>query len=92
MRFYYFKEMGAFKKTDDGFYKIDFEKMQEAMNSLSGMILTLQGNGDYEGVKKLMEEKGKIDPKLQADLDKLKNSKIPVDVIFDQGVNVAGIK
>lgn len=92
MRFYYFKEKGAFQKTDEGFYKIDFEKMQEAMNSLTDMILTLQGNGDYDGVKKLMEEKGKIGPQLQKDLDRLKESKIPVDVIFDQGVNVAGIR
>ncbi|MCF8372241.1 MAG: Zn-dependent hydrolase [Bacteroidales bacterium] len=92
MRFYYFKEMGAFQKTDEGFYKIDFEKMKDAMNSLTDVILTLQGNGDYDGVKKLMEEKGKIGPQLQKDLDRLKESNIPVDVIFDQGVNVVGIR
>lgn len=92
MRFYYFKEMGAFQKNDEGYYKIDFEKMQKAMNSLSNVIITLQGNGDYEGVKKMMEEKGKIGPELQKDLDRLKKSKIPVDVIFEQGVEVAGIR
>ncbi|MEA3446622.1 MAG: Zn-dependent hydrolase [Bacteroidota bacterium] len=92
MRFNYFKEKSAFTKSEEGFYKIDFEKMQEAMNSLSELILSLQGDGNYEGVKKLMDEKAVIGPQLQKDLDKLKKSKIPVDVIFDQGVNVVGLK
>jgi hypothetical protein len=66
--------------------------MKEAMNSLSNLIITLQGNGDYDGVKKLMEEKGSIGPELKKDLERLKESKIPVDVTFAQGVKVANIK
>jgi hypothetical protein len=65
--------------------------MKDAMTSLSALILKLQGDGDYDGVKKLMAEKGKILPQLQGDLDRLKAKKIPVDIIFDQGKKVLGL-
>lgn len=91
LRFNYFAEKGAFTRTADGKYKVDFAKMKDAMTSLSALILTLQGNGDYAGVKKLMAEKGKILPQLQADLDRLKAKNIPVDVVFTQGPKVLGL-
>ena len=69
----------------------DFEKMQEAMASLSELILTLQGNGDKEGVVKLMEEMGNVPTDLQADLDRLSEANIPVDVVFNQGTEILGL-
>lgn len=90
VRFNYFKEHGAFSKVE-GRYHVDFEKMQEAMASLSELILTLQGNGDKEGVIKLMKEMGNVPEDLQADLDKLKEANIPVDVVFEQGTDVLGL-
>lgn len=91
IRFNFFKEKGAFTKNKDGTYKVNYEKMEEAMRQLSYLILTLQGNGDYEGVAKLVEEKGIISPDLQRDLGKLSKANIPVDVIFEQGVEVLGL-
>lgn len=92
VRFNYFKDQGAFAKDPEkGTYKINFEKMQEAMNSLSEKILTLQGEGDYEGVKQLVDEKAMIQPELQNDLDKLAEKGIPVDIVFEQGVDVLGL-
>jgi hypothetical protein len=91
IRFNFFKEKGAFTKNEDGTYKVNYEKMEGAMKDLSNLILTLQGNGDYEGVTKLVEEKGKISADLQKDLDKLSNANIPVDVIFEQGVKTLGL-
>lgn len=87
IRFNYFLDNGAFvKDAKSGFYKVDFEKMQKAMNSLSAMILQLQGDGDLEGVKKLIVDMGNIRPDLQKDLNKLSSKNIPVDLVFDQGV------
>lgn len=91
VRFNFFKEKGAFERNEDGTYKVDFEKMQSAMKELSNLILTLQGNGDYDGVAKLVDEKGMISPELQADLDRLGDANIPVDVIFEQGLDVLGL-
>jgi hypothetical protein len=91
IRFNFFKEKGAFTKNEDGTYKVNYEKMGGAMKDLSNLILTLQGNGDYVGVTKLVDEKGKISPDLQKDLNKLSEANIPVDVIFEQGVKVLGL-
>jgi hypothetical protein len=56
------------------------------MASLSELLLTLQGDGDYEGALKLTSEKGVIGDQLQADLDRLTKANIPVDIVFSQGV------
>lgn len=92
IRFNFFKEKKAFTKNANGTYKVNFDKMQTAMEDLSSLILTLQGNGDYEGVATLVAEKGIISADLQKDLDMLSKADIPVDVIFEQGVEVLGLK
>jgi hypothetical protein len=92
IRFSFFKEKGAFERdAATGTYRVNFDKMQQAMNELSEQILTLQGNGDYAGVAKLVETRGKIDARLQADLNRLQEARIPVDVVFEQGVEVLGL-
>lgn len=85
VRFNYFREAGAFARDDAGHYRVDFDRMQQAMADLSRLILTLQGNGDYEGVKTLLDEKGVIGPGLQSDLDRLAAAGILVDIVFRQG-------
>ncbi|MGQ1929498.1 dipeptidyl-peptidase 3 family protein [Ornithobacterium rhinotracheale] len=92
IRFNYFKEQGAFSKNSDGTYVVNFDKFKDAVESLSRLILTLQGDGDYEGVKRLVEKYGKISPELQKDLDKLNHDNIPVDIDFIQGIKVLGYK
>lgn len=92
IRFNYFKEKGAFERKANGKYKVNFDKMEVAMTSLSTLILTLQGDGDYEGVGQLLKEKGIVGAELQADLDKLKEKNIPVDIVFEQGKEVLGLK
>ncbi|NNC82571.1 MAG: Zn-dependent hydrolase [Flavobacteriales bacterium] len=92
LRFNFFKERNAFIRDETtGTYRVDMEQMKKAMDELSEVILTLQGDGDSEGVKQLIEKYGKIDAELQADLDRLNDAGIPVDVVFRQGVDVLGI-
>lgn len=90
--FNYFKEKGAFERTANGTYRVNFEKFENAMNGLSNLIITLQGNGDKAAVAKAQKENGIINAELQADLDRLGKKGIPVDIIFDQGVDVLGVK
>jgi hypothetical protein len=92
LAFNFFQEKGAFEKTADGHYKVNFEKFRTAMNDLSNLILTLQGNGDKAGVAALQKEKALVQPALQADLDRLQAKGIPVDIVFEQGVDVLGLK
>jgi hypothetical protein len=92
IRFNYFQEKGAFERdSETGTYRVNYDQMQRAMNDLSKDILTLQGNGDYDGVAQLVTEKGNISPQLQADLDRLSEQSIPVDVTFEQGLKVLGL-
>ena len=92
LSFNFFEEKGAFEKTADGHYKVNYANFAKAMNDLSNLILTLQGNGDKAGVTQIAKEKGIIKPDLQSDLNKLKQKGIPVDIVFDQGVDVLGLK
>ncbi len=91
IRFNYFKDKGAFTRNPDGTYKVNYDKMYDAMKSLSGLLLKLQGDGDYEGVTKLVKEKGIVPEQLQQDLQKLNDAHIPVDIIFDQGIKTLGL-
>jgi hypothetical protein len=92
-RFNYFQEMGAFSRDDaTGTYRVDIERTVEAMNSLSERILRFQGDGDYEGVVAFMEEYGSIRPELQSDLDRLTAAGIPVDIMYEQGLDVLGLR
>ncbi|SHG74426.1 dipeptidyl-peptidase 3 family protein [Pedobacter caeni] len=90
--FNFFKENGAFIRNENGTYKVDFTKFETAMNKLGKLIITLQGNGDKAAVEKTQKEKAIITAELQKDLDRLTQKGIPVDVIFEQGVDVLGVK
>ena len=92
IRFNYFKEMGAFTYDDQAeTYRVNFDKIAEATDSLSNKILTLQGDGDYKGVAAFVEKYGKVGDQLQQSLDRLSEQSIPVDVTFNQGLQVLGL-
>lgn len=91
VRFNYFQEMGAFERTEDGHYRVNPEQMRAAVDALSEQILRFQGDGDYEGVAAFVQRYGQIGPQLRADLDRLEQRMIPVDVVFEQGTEVLGL-
>lgn len=91
IRFNYFAQEGAFEKTEKGMYRVNMNKMQAAVKSLSQKILTLQGDGDYKGVSELVEKMGVIKPELASDLAKLEKADIPVDIHFNQGKEQLGL-
>jgi hypothetical protein len=93
VRFNFFLDSGAFvRDAETGRYRVDFEQMETSMTDLSRLLLTLQGDGDYEGAVELTESRGVIEPQLQADLDRLTDANIPVDITFQQGVAELGIE
>jgi hypothetical protein len=91
LTFAHFSENGAFNYQENGTYMVNFDKMKLAVESLGGMILTLQGDGDYSKVKDLITTKSVVPTQLQADLDKLKGASIPVDIVFEQGKSELGL-
>ncbi|WP_107821359.1 dipeptidyl-peptidase 3 family protein [Mangrovibacterium marinum] len=86
IRFYYFQNQGAFERDAlTGTYRVDFEKMKQAMMKLADQLLTMQGNGDYEQAASLIEQMGTVRDELQNDLDRINDAGIPIDIFFQQG-------
>lgn len=89
IRFNFFNEMGAFTKDPtNGRYRVDAEQMAEAVRALSERIITLQGDGDYDTVEAFVSRYGEMSPELQADLDRISDAGIPVDIVYEQGLDV----
>jgi len=91
LRFNYFPEKGAFTRHEDGTYEVNFEAMKTASVELIDKILTLQGDGNYEGASQWIEAQGNIPVQLQQDLDRANAMGIPVDIYFEQGPQVLGL-
>ena len=88
-QFSFFEEQGAFARDSaTGRYRVDFGRMQSAVDTLAGRILRFQGDGDYAGVSSFMAERGKLGPALEQDLARLGSKGIPVDIVFEQGSEV----
>jgi hypothetical protein len=93
VRFNFFKQQGAFTRDETtGRYRVYFDKMTAAMNALSEKLLTIQGNGDYDAAKQLTDQMGAVDAELAGDLKRLDQAHIPVDIRFEQGLDVLGLK
>jgi hypothetical protein len=92
LRFNFFEQQGAFTRDPaTGRYRVEFDKMQAAMNALSEKLITVQGDGDYATAKQMTDTMGVIGPQLAEDLKKLDAAHIPVDITFEQGLDVLGL-
>ncbi len=92
MCFNFFAEKGAFERLDHGRYKVNFENIRIAMNEWAAKVLIFEGDGDYAGASTYLEVNGKIHESLQSDLDRLKTANIPVDIVYEQGLETLGLK
>jgi len=92
LRFNFFQQQGAFSRDPaTGRYSVVFDKMQAAMNALSAKLLTVQGDGDYATAKQMTDTMGVVGPQLADDLKRLDAAHIPVDISFEQGLDVLGL-
>jgi hypothetical protein len=62
------------------------------MEELVGMILNIQGEGDKDAAIKYITDNGNKTKALTEDLEKIKNANIPRDIVFEQGLEVLGLK
>ena len=89
IRYNYFLKEGAFTLNEEtGTYAVDFDRMQDAVRSLSARLLQLQGDGDYDVAKAFVDEMGIESSELRAALDRLSEGGIAVDIVFEQGMAV----
>ncbi len=92
VRFNYFKEKGAFAVDEEGRYSVKFDIMQDAVSSLSELIISIQGEGDYQKAAEMVENYGIMDDGLESALQRIEEKDIPVDIVFEQGLEVLGLK
>ncbi len=88
----YFADNDAFTYQEDGTYKVNFDQMKQAVESLMAKIIKIQGDGDYAAAKAWIDADGVMTDQLSSDLEKVNASGIPVDIVFNQGKEVLGLQ
>ncbi|KAL6547679.1 Nudix hydrolase 3 [Orobanche hederae] len=86
LQFNYLFEKGAFVMHTSGTFSVDFDKVEDAVESLSREILTIQGKGDKGAAKSLMSNHCVMTQQLKSALEKLEMFKVPVDILPDYPV------
>nr|GMD97422.1 nudix hydrolase 3 [Ipomoea batatas] len=81
LQFNYMFEKGAFVLQPDETFSIDFDKVEDVVESLSREILTVQARGDKDGARTLLKKYGVMTPPLQCALQKLETIQVPVDIV-----------
>ncbi|XP_028789735.1 nudix hydrolase 3-like [Neltuma alba] len=80
LQFNWLYERGAFIWHADGTFSVDYSKVEDAVESLSREILTIQAKGDKEAAGLLLQKYGIISEPLKLALDKLEHVQVPVDI------------
>ena len=65
--------------------------MKECVKTLGEKIMIIQGDGDFETAEAWIKKDGIVKEGFQKDLDKINNAGIPVDIVFEQGLDVIGL-
>jgi len=82
---------GAIVRDAKGLYSVDMKAMRSAIDKLAAELLTLQGDGNVKGVQAMLDTRAMVSDALKQDLARLEKANIPVDLVFDQGVETLGL-
>jgi hypothetical protein len=69
MQLNYLLEKGGFEQDADGKYRVNFERIEQAVSDLTHDILILQGDGDKPKVEAFAKKYGKNYPETKKTLD-----------------------
>ena len=79
MEYNYMKEKGAFTlDAETGRYRINLDKMPEAVRSMTQELCMIQALGDYAAAEAFIAKYGEMTPEVEHQLEKLKS--IPTDI------------
>jgi hypothetical protein len=74
----WYREKGAIVPQPNGRYRVDFDRMREAVRSLANELLMIEATGDYDRARRLLEQYGKSTVEIEAVIATLRD--IPVDI------------
>ncbi|KAL6635271.1 hypothetical protein ACP70R_027942 [Stipagrostis hirtigluma subsp. patula] len=80
LQFNWLYEKGAFVLHSDGTFSVDFTKVEDAVESLSREILTIQAKGDKLAAQSLLRSHANLTQPLRVALEKIEHMQIPVDI------------
>ncbi|MGJ8558844.1 MAG: dipeptidyl-peptidase 3 family protein [Litorimonas sp.] len=83
----YFREVGAVEwLPEQERFRIDFDKLAQAISDLTGKVVMLQGDGDYDAAKAFMDRYASLDAEAEIVLSNLDD--IPYDIrpIYPNGI------
>jgi hypothetical protein len=86
------QDKGAFTRNKEGKYVVNVAKMRKALEEWAALVLKTEGDGDYNVAKSYAEKNGKVRPDLAKDLKAIEKANIPIDIRYEQGLKVLGIK
>ncbi|MDT8409627.1 MAG: Zn-dependent hydrolase [Wenzhouxiangellaceae bacterium] len=90
--FNWFREAEAFSRDpQSGRFEVNREAFEQAIDSLSSRLLTLQGDGDFDATGAFLEQYGSLPAQLAEDLERVGEAGIPVDIRLIQGPEVVGL-
>jgi hypothetical protein len=79
MQVNYLMDEGGFERDEvSGKYRVNYDRIRDAVTRLTGEILTIQAEGSYDRAKLLIDTYALIRPEMKKTLDGL--SDIPVDI------------
>jgi len=80
LQFNFLTDAGAFEyDSTAGTFRVDETRIKGAVRDLTGMIMSLQAHGDYEGAKELLNRYALLRPPMVHALERMKD--IPVDIV-----------
>ncbi|GLJ28948.1 hypothetical protein SUGI_0571120 [Cryptomeria japonica] len=80
LQFNWIYEKGGFLMHSNGTLSVDFTKVQEAVETLSREIMTIQAKGDKPSAKLLLDKYATLTQPLQLALSHLEAIQVPVDI------------
>ncbi|KAJ9556365.1 hypothetical protein OSB04_010979 [Centaurea solstitialis] len=80
LQFNWLFEKGAIILHPDDAFSVDFDKIEDAVESLSRVILTTQAKGDKDAAQQLLAKYCVMTDPLKVALEKLEKVQVPVDI------------
>ncbi|CAN6245807.1 unnamed protein product [Urochloa humidicola] len=80
LQFNWLYDKGAFVLHSDGKFSVDFTKVEDAVESLSREILTIQAKGNKPAAQSLLQSRATLTQPLRVALDKIEHMQVPVDI------------
>ena len=73
-----FLDAGAVIVNSDGTFSVDHERIRSVVEDLTGRLMTIQAEGDYQAAQNILTTLGVVRPDVQRILDRLTG--VPVDI------------